>query len=161
MTNEAPEMLTEAVLNLQSELDKVASVQKLLAEASQRLDKADEEWKSRTAEHQRTTTELVQATKDAIQAMQDVTQKSSIMASALVPLAVAIKNVNFPLRLDKIDMAVTTQASTLAAFQAEANRRFDILSQIKASLARFGWVMVAILGLNTLALVMICIRLYL
>ena len=169
---EKQDILTKALVQLQGELEQFEGVQKALKSAYQRLFEAEKEWGSMTADQQRTAADLVQATKAAIKATLVVTGQASALTTALVPLAKAVENVNFPLRLDKIDMAVTTQSSALASFQAAADRRFDELGQadnhavagieaVKSRVVRFGWFTVAMIFLNTSALIALGVKLYL
>lgn len=171
MTADSQDVLTQALTKLQGELEQFDGVQKALKGAHQRLVEAEQEWGALTAEQQRTAAELVKMTKAAIEATQAVTGQASALTSALIPLAKAVENVNFPLRLDKIDMAVTTQASTLASFQSAADRRFDELGRadqeavkaiaaVQGRIGRFGWITVVLLLLNTAALIALGIRLF-
>lgn len=130
MTAGSQEVLTQALAKLQSELEQFDGIQKALKKAEQRLVEADQEWRKNTAEQQRAVTDLARMTKTAIEGSQVATQQSSKLASSLIQLAKAIENVNFPMRLDKIDIAVTTQFSSITSFQSEANRRFDEIQQI-------------------------------
>lgn len=171
MTADSQDVLTQALTKLQGELELFDGVQKALKGAHQRLVEAEKEWGALTTEQQRTAGELVQMTKAAIEATQAVTGQASALTSALIPLAKAVENVNFPLRLDKLDMAVTTQASTLSSFQAETNRRFDEIKQVddrtvaaivsaRRSVARFGWTAISIALLNVAGVVALLLKLY-
>lgn len=171
MTTDSQNVLTQALTKLQDELEQFDGVQKALKGAHQRLVEAEKEWGALTAEQQRTATELVKMTQSAIEATQAVTGQASALTSALIPLAKAVENVNFPLRLDKLDMAVTTQSSALSSFQAEANRRFDEIKQIddrtvavivsaRRSIVRFGWTAISIALLNIAGVVALLLKLY-
>lgn len=171
MTADSQDVLTQALTKLQGELEQFDGVQKALKGAHQRLVEAEKEWGALTAEQQRTAAELVKMTRAAIEATQAVTGQASALTSALVPLAKAVENVNFPLRLDKIDMAVTTQASSLSSFQAEANRRFDeikrtdermdaAIASTRRTVARFGWAAISIVLLIVAGVVAILLKLY-
>jgi len=164
MKADSQDVLTEALTQLQSELEQFDGVQKALKGAHERLMDAEKEWRSLTVEQQLTAADLVQATKAAIEATQAVTGQASALTAALIPLAKAVENVNFPLRLDKIDLAVTTHSSSLASFQTASNRRFDDLERadknafaaiaaVKTRVALFGWFTVVLLLLNTVAFV--------
>lgn len=172
MTADSQDVLTQALTKLQAELEQFDGVQKALEGAHQLLVEAEKELGARTAEQQRTAAELVKMTRAAIEATQAVTGQASALTSALIPLAKAVENVNFPLRLDKLDMAVTTQSSALSSFQAEANRRFDEIKQennrtvaaiasARLFVARFGWATVSLALLNVAAVVALFLRLYL
>lgn len=106
-----PDQLTEALERLKQELSAFGDVQEALKTAHDKLTRAEQEWENLTKEQQATAKELVAATKEAIAATKAVTDNSGKLTDALVPLAEAINEVNFPLRLDKIDLAVATQAS--------------------------------------------------
>jgi DNA repair exonuclease SbcCD ATPase subunit len=158
MTTDSQGVLTEALTQLQSELEQFDGMQKALKGAKQRLDEAEKEWASLTQEQQLTAAELIKATKDAIEATKAVTGQASVLTAALLPLAKAVENVDFPRRLDKIDMAVATQSSALMSFQATADRRFDVLDAIHARVGRFGWFSVVLLMLNSAGLIAVLIH---
>ncbi len=158
MTTDSQDELTKALTHLQSELEQFDGMQKALKGAKQQLEEAAAEWGSLTLEQQRTAADLIKATKTAIEATEAVTEQASELTAALLPLAKAVENVDFPRRLDKIDMAVTTQSSALMSFQATADRRFDVLDAIHARVGRFGWFSVVLLMLNSAGLIAVLIH---
>jgi len=125
MVEQEQNILSLSLIKLQEELTTFSEVHGALKGAHEELIKAEQEWKQLTEEQQQTASQLVGATENAIVATNAVTVQAETMAGALIPLAKAIENVNFPLRLDKIDMAVSTQASTLAAVQGTTERHFN------------------------------------
>jgi hypothetical protein len=127
MADQQQDILSQALLELQDELATFGKVQHALKNAHEQLTKAEQEWDKLTKEQQQTALELVGATNAAISATHAVTSQAESLTGALIPLARAIENVNFPLRLDKIDMAVSTQASTMASFQGTTERGFTDL----------------------------------
>ncbi len=115
------DILSQSLLKLEDELKSFGTVRSKLKEASEQLEKADIELK-----------QLAGETKKAIVAVEAVTDQTVALSKALIPLAKAIEGVNFPLRLDKIDMAVSTQASTLATFQGTTERGInDLNNEVK------------------------------
>jgi chromosome segregation ATPase len=171
MSADEQDVLTQALTRLQGELEQFDGVQKALKGAHQRLVEAEQEWGALTAEQQRMAAELVKMTKAAIEATQAVTERASALTSALIPLAKAIENVNFPLRLDKLDMAVTTHASALSSLQNQVDRRFDeikqvddrtaaVIASVHRSVARYGWATVLIALLNVAGVVAILLKLF-
>ncbi|MEI6166994.1 MAG: hypothetical protein WCS52_07345 [bacterium] len=125
MADEHKDVFSQALINLEQELAAFGSVQKALKGAHDELIKAEEEWAQLTKEQQQTAVELVSSTKDAIAATHAVTSQTEALAGALIPLAKAIEQVNFPMRLDKIDLGISTQASTMATFQGAIDRGFS------------------------------------
>lgn len=169
MTADSQDALTQALTQLESELEQFDGVQKALKNAHQCLIEAKQEWSLLTAEKQRSAIELFETAKAAIKVTEDVTGQVSALTCALVPVAKAIESVNFPLRLDKIDMAVTTQSSTLVSNQAATDRRFDelkllndstsrLLSTLQIRVGRLGWATITLVALNTAALIGVLIR---
>jgi hypothetical protein len=144
MPDQQQDILTQALLKLQGELATFGKVQHALKTAHEQLTKAEQEWDKLTREQQQTAVELVGATKDAIAATHAVTTQAESLTGALIPLAKAIENVNFPVRLDKIDLAVSTQASTMASFQGTTDRGF---SDLRAELEKSGKRDVAMMAL--------------
>jgi|GEM_PF-4162276 len=114
------DVLSNALLKLEDELKTFGSVSKKLKNAEEQLDGAQIELK-----------QLAGETKKAIVAVEDVTKQTANLSKTLIPLAKAIEGVNFPLRLDKIDMAVSTQASTTSSLQVTVERG---MSNLNASL---------------------------
>jgi len=96
-----------------------------LQKAHDELETAKQKWTALTLEQQQTGQKLIDATNSAIAATQKVTVQAEAMTSALIPMAKAIEQVNFPLRLDKIDLGISTQASTMATFQGAIDRGFN------------------------------------
>ena len=124
MPDNQQDMLSQSLQRLENELTLFGTVQNALKEAREKLINAEKEWDRLTKEQQQSALQLVSATKSAINATNVVTSQSKELAESLIPLAKAIETVNFPMRLDKIDMAVSTQASTLASFQGVFERGF-------------------------------------
>lgn len=125
MADNQQDILSQALMRLEKELTSFGTVQNALKEAREKLVHAEKEWEKLTREQQQSAIELVSATKSAINATNIVTTQTKELADSLIPLAKAIETVNFPLRLDKIDMASATQASTTAALQGTTERGFD------------------------------------
>ncbi|MEI7482812.1 MAG: hypothetical protein WCK75_10750 [Elusimicrobiota bacterium] len=124
MPEKQQDVLTLALIDLEKELTSFGSLQNALKDAHQQLTEAEQKWASLTKEQQKTALDLVDATKKAIANTNQVTAQTESLTGALIPLAKAIEQVNFPLRLDKIDLGVSTQASTMAAFQGAIDRGF-------------------------------------
>lgn len=127
MAEQDQDILSKALLELQDELVTFVKVQDALKIAHNKLTEAEQEWGKLTKEQQQTALELVAATKNAIAATHTVTSQAESLAGALIPLAKAIENVNFPVRLDKIDLAVSTQASMMSAFKGNTEHAFNDL----------------------------------
>lgn len=127
MPEQDQDILSKSLLRLQEELTSFGKVHGALKTAHEELIKAELEWKDLTVKQQLTAQDLVGATKAAIAATHAVTLQAETLAGALLPLAKAIENVNFPLRLDKIDMAVSTQASMVSSLQATTERNLTNL----------------------------------
>jgi hypothetical protein len=134
--------LTQALLTLEGNLESFRSAQHAHASAHQRF-----------AEQEKTTTQLCDATMAAIAAAEFVTSQTQSLAEGLIPLAKAIQDVNFPLRLSEMHLAVLTQASKTAALQRDIERgvhelRADIeraqekladdLDKVSASIEKLG-----------------------
>lgn len=117
MPEQKQDILTQSLLKLENELNTFGTIQSSLKEAHEKLEHAKKEWDTLTKEQQQSALRLVGATQSAIDTTNQVTVQAESITKALIPLAKAIENVNFPLRLDKIDMAVSTQASTMGTFQ--------------------------------------------
>ena len=115
------DVLSNALLKLEDELKTFGSVRNKLEKAEEQLEGTQVVLK-----------QLAGETSKAIAAVTDVTNQTVSLSKTLVPLAKAIEGVNFPLRLDKIDMAVSTQASTTASLQVTFERG---MSTLNASLA--------------------------
>jgi hypothetical protein len=124
MPEQEQDILTQSLLKLEEELGAFGAVHHKLKEAHDQLSQAEIEWQRLTKEQQQTALELVGATKHAIAATHAVTAQAETLAGALLPLAKAIENVNFPMRLDKVDMAVSTQALAISSLQATSERGF-------------------------------------
>ena len=156
MANDKMDILNKTLLGLESELESFGKTKDALSTAHNELSTAREELISRTKELQEkwikeqakwaTTTKnqqtewmkliqeqqenagkLVKTNEDSIVITKSVTVQAQRLAESLIPLAKAIEGVNFPLRLDKIDMAVSTQASTTASIQGAVERGFGNL----------------------------------
>lgn len=125
MADNQQDILSQTLMRLEKELTSFGTIQNVLKEASEKLMHAEKEWEKLTREQQQSAIELVNATKSAINATDVVTTQTKELADSLIPLAKAIETVNFPLRLDKIDMAAATQASTLASLQGVTERGFS------------------------------------
>ena len=169
MTADSQDALTQALTRLEGELEQFDGVQKALKDAHQRLIEAKQEWSLLTAEKQRNAIELVETAKATIKVTEDLTGQTSALTCALIPLAKAIESVNFPLRLDKIDMVVTTQLSTLVSFQAATDRKFDelklvndaasrLLATLQTRLSRLGWAIAGLMAMNAAVLIAVLIR---
>lgn len=93
-----------------------------------------DEWIKLSQEQQEKATKLVKATEDAIIVTKSVTVQTQRLTESILPLAKAIENVNFPLRLDKIDLAVSSQLSSLSSLQGTTERGFgDLRGKIEYS----------------------------
>ncbi len=171
MADDKQDILSQALLEFQDELTTFGKVQKALKSAHDELIRAEREWEKLTKEQQQTALELVSSTKDAVAATHAVTNQTESLAGALIPLAKAIEQVNFPMRLDKIDLGISTQASTMATFHGAIDRGFNGLNEeieknghfisagfisieeaFAASRKRDIWI-IALLILNALALI--------
>jgi len=149
MAEQKQDILSQTLLRLELELDTFGTVQSSLKEAHEKLEDAKKEWDQLTKEQQQSALKLVDATQSAISTTNEVTTQAKSLTGALLPLAKAIENVNFPLRLDKIDMAVSTQASTLATFQGTTERGLnDLRVEIEAAKKRDKMITI-LLMLNT------------
>lgn len=129
MPEQEQNILSESLLRLEEELTSFGAVQMALKNAHEQLIKAKKEWNRLTKEQQQTAEELVGNTKDAIAATHAVTAQAGKLANALLPLAKAIESVNFPMRLDKVDMAVSTQASLLSSLQGTTERGLSVIHE--------------------------------
>jgi hypothetical protein len=127
MTDKQQDTLIENLSKLQEELDSFGKVRDVLKDANEHLTNAMQEWDKLTKEQQQTTLELAEATKGAITGLNSATSKTELLIDILHPLAKAIHDVNFPGRLDKIDMAVSTQTLTMVSFQEVTGRSFTVL----------------------------------
>jgi len=169
MPEEPQDILTNSLLRLEEELTSFGKFQNALVNARDDLKKAGQEWTKLTKEQQQSALTLVNATKTAIETTNLVVSQTKQLTESLIPLAKAIETVNFPLRLDKIDMGVSTQASTLSSFQTKTERGLNevqnemkhqdtLLSQGFASIQaetdaskKRDWLVIGLLALNTLA----------
>jgi hypothetical protein len=125
MAEQEQNLLSQSLLKLEEELTSFGEVHQALKAAHEQLIKAEHEWDRLTKEQQQTALELVGNTKAAIAATHAVTAQAETLARALLPLAKAIESVNFPMRLDKVDMAVSTQALALSSLQGTTERGFN------------------------------------
>ncbi len=134
MPEQKQDILSQTLLRLEQELETFGNVQRSLKDAYDKLEQAKQEWDRLTKEQQQSALKLVDATQSAIDTTKEVSSQAKALTGALLPLAKAIENVNFPLRLDKIDMAASTQASTVATFQGTTERSFnDLRVEMEAS----------------------------
>lgn len=129
MSAQEQNILSDSLVKLQEELNTFSTVHHELKTAREKLIEAEQEWEKLTLEQQQTAQQLVGATRRAIDATQAVTSQAESLTGALIPLAKAIENVNFPMRLDKIDLAVSMQAATYATLQAITERNFSSLQE--------------------------------
>jgi hypothetical protein len=165
MPEEPQDILTISLLKLEEELTTFGKFQNALVNAREDLKKAEQEWATLTKEQQQSALTLVNATKTAIETTNLVVAQTKSLTETLIPLARAIETVNFPLRLDKIDMAVATQASTLSSFQTKTERGLNetqdelkrhgteilnVNSNIEESKKR-DWLIIGLLILNTIS----------
>jgi hypothetical protein len=113
--------LTQALLNFEGKLESFRSAQHAHASAHRRF-----------VEQEETTKQLFDATREAITAAEFVTSQIQSLAEELVPLAKAIRDVNFPSRLAEMHVAVTRHASKTADLQSDMERRLsDLRTEIE------------------------------
>lgn len=162
MPEEPQDLLTNSLLKLEEELTSFGKFQNALVNARNDLQKAEKEWTALTKEQQQSALTLVNATKTAIETTNLVVAQTKTLTESLIPLAKAIETVNFPLRLDKIDMAVATQASTLSSFQTkterELNEMLDSFSVVTAEIEKAkkrDWIIIGLLVMNALSVAII------
>lgn len=168
MSNNDIDVLNATLIELEQELTSFGDLQARLKQAYDKLSSAEQEWSKMTEEQRESAFKLVEQTKLAIAATQAVAIEAQTMTKALVPLVKAIENVNFPNRLDKIDLTLTTQASTMANFQGATSQGFTdlrlvgetnnetakaILSEVKQVRSASAKREIAILVLAALALI--------
>jgi hypothetical protein len=164
MPEEPQDILTNSLLKLEEELTSFGKFQNALVNARDDLKKAEQEWTTLTKEQQQSALILVNATKTAIETTNLVVVQTKTLTESLIPLAKAIETVNFPLRLDKIDMAVATQASTLSSFQTkterELNEMLDGFSVVTAEIEKAkkrDWIIIGLLVMNALSVAIIAL----
>jgi hypothetical protein len=152
MSDNEQDSLSRALLRLEQELMLFGTVRNALKEAHEKLTTAGQEWEKVSREQQQSVSDLVNASQVALHAANVATAQTKALTEVVMPLAKAIDAVNFPLRLDKIDMVCATQASTLSALQGNADRNFtglrgEIQSFATAAGKRQG-VLLILLGIN-------------
>jgi len=167
MPEEPQDLLTNSLLKLEEELTSFGKFQNALVNARNDLQKAEKEWTALTKDQQQSALTLVNATKTAIETTNLVVAQTKTLTESLIPLAKAIETVNFPLRLDKIDMAVATQASTLSSFQTkterELNEMLDSFSLVTAEIEKTkkrDWIIIGLLVLNLLSVATMAVLSY-
>ncbi len=150
MPEEPQDVLTNSLLKLEEELTSFGTIQNALVNARKDLQKAEQEWERLTKEQQQSALTLVSATKSAIETTNLVVDQTKTLAASLIPLAKAIETVNFPLRLDKIDMGLSTQVSTLTSLQGKIEREFnEAKDEFHASKKR-DWIIIGLIAVNTM-----------
>ncbi len=141
--------LNDALLALESQLESLRTVDQQLKDDRIQLNEASEQlsretdalrtsvetettaqrvaWAELTANHAKATAEVVKSVETASKSTAVAAEKASKVATAVGPLARTISDVRFPERLDKIDLATSTLANTLASSQADIGRRYDMV----------------------------------
>lgn len=131
--------LAKSLLELEEQLSSLGTVQQVLAKAqegcelaTQKLTEAEQSWESWTAEQKQLIGELVRVTAQSVTSVHTVTEQLESVGSSLLSLGNAIQRVDFPQRLDKIDLAVSSQLALMTALQAEIERKhLNLLAEIE------------------------------
>lgn len=110
--------LKKSLVDFQSELENFKGIQETLNQARENLISAEHSWNESTAENKQSIKNVIEIVSSSIESNLIVTEKLGSLCEALGPLVKSIEAVNFPLRLDKIDMASSTQAATLVSIQS-------------------------------------------
>ena len=121
--------LKKSLVDFQNELETFKGLQLTLNEAKENLIGAERSWNESSAENKKSIKNIIEIVSGSVASAEIVNKSLANLCESLDPLVKSIEAVNFPIRLDKIDMAVSTQASTLASVHALQIHEFRKLSE--------------------------------
>ena len=121
--------LKKSLVDFQAELENFKGVQETLNDARENLINAERSWSESTAENKQSIKDIIDIVSGSIESNEKVTKSLAGLCKSLGPLVKSIEDVNFPLRLDKIDIAVSTHASTLSTVHTLVTHEFRMLTE--------------------------------
>lgn len=121
--------LKKSLVDLQAELETFKGLQETLNDARENLINAERSWSESTAANKKSIKDIIEIVSGSIASNENVTKSLAGLCKTLVPLVKSIEDVNFPLRLDKIDIAVSTHASTLSSVHTLVTHEFRMLAE--------------------------------
>ena len=121
--------LKKSLVDFQAELETFKGLQETLNDARENLINAERSWSSSTAANKKSIKDIIDIVSGSIESNENVTKSLDSLCKSLGPLVKSIEAVNFPLRLDKIDIAVSTHASTLSSVHTLVTHEFRMLSE--------------------------------
>ncbi len=130
MATEKADVLSDALLQLQGELDSYKDLYQALEEAKEKIASAESLLKSRAEDQWKANQAQLDSMSRAVTAIDVAAGQSKQLAESLIAVADGVNRVNFPDRLDRIDQSVAGQLAGFNDFQtSQATRHAETLTR--------------------------------
>ena len=129
------DVLKKSLIELQAELESLSEIKDSFEKARTNLVEAKSTWNAALVDNKTSIIELIRVAMNTTELADKTIKKIDKLCDSLDPIAKSIESINFPLRLDKIDMAISTQASTIASMQVHVEKEFSAISKNSETIA--------------------------